>query len=65
VSALKVCRYQCGRLTRGRLWPCMAALARMGHRPGDLFMELIVDACMAIGLQDFKPQELSSIINSE
>jgi hypothetical protein len=43
----------------------MAALARMGHRPGDLFMELIVDACMAIGLQDFKPQELSSIINSE
>jgi hypothetical protein len=43
----------------------VAGLAKLEHHPGDAFLELFVDVCMAMKLQGFKPQELSNLINGE
>jgi hypothetical protein len=41
----------------------VAGLAKLDHHPGDEFLELFVDACMATRLQGFKPQDLANVIN--
>jgi hypothetical protein len=40
-------------------------LAKLGHHPGEAFMELLVDACVARRLRDFNPQNLANTINGE
>jgi hypothetical protein len=40
-------------------------LAKLGHHPGEAFMELLVGACVARRLRDFNPQELANTINGE
>jgi hypothetical protein len=42
-----------------------AGFAKLGHHPGDAFLELFVDACMATRLQGFNPQNLSNVISGE
>jgi hypothetical protein len=42
-----------------------AGFAKLDHNPGDAFLGLFVDACMATRLQGFKPQELSNVINGK
>jgi hypothetical protein len=41
----------------------VAGFAKLDHHPGDAFLELFVDACMATRLQGFDPQALANIIN--
>jgi hypothetical protein len=43
----------------------MTGFAKLGHHPGDAFMELFVGTCMASGLKGFEPQGLANIINGE
>jgi hypothetical protein len=43
----------------------VAGLAKLDHHPGDAFLELWVDACMAMRLEGFNPQNLSNVINGE
>jgi hypothetical protein len=40
-------------------------LARLGFRPEEDFMNLVVDACMARGFEDFASQELPPVIEGE
>jgi hypothetical protein len=40
-------------------------LAKLGHHPGEAFMELLVDACVARRLRDFNAQNLANTINGE
>jgi hypothetical protein len=42
-----------------------AGFAKLDHHPGDAFLELFVDVCMATRLEGFKPQALSTVINGE
>jgi hypothetical protein len=43
----------------------VAGLAKLDHHPGDAFLGLFVDACMATRLEGFDPQNLSNIVNGE
>jgi hypothetical protein len=43
----------------------VAGLAKLDHHPGRAFLGLFVDACMAMRLRGFDPQNLSNIINGE
>jgi hypothetical protein len=43
----------------------MTGFAKLEHPPGEAFMRLFVDACMATELKGFNPQHLSNIINGE
>jgi hypothetical protein len=38
-------------------------LATFDHEPGAEFMELLVEECLARGLQDFNPQELANVLS--
>jgi hypothetical protein len=39
--------------------------AKLEHHPGEAFMKLFVDACMATELKGFSPQGLANIINGK
>jgi hypothetical protein len=43
----------------------VAGLAKLDHHPGHAFLELFVDACAAMRLQGFDPQNLANVINGE
>jgi hypothetical protein len=43
----------------------VAGLAKLEHHPGDACLELFVDACMAMRLQGFDPQNLANVINGK
>jgi hypothetical protein len=43
----------------------MTGFAKLGHQPGEAFMKLFVDACVATKLRDFDPQGLATTINGE
>jgi hypothetical protein len=39
--------------------------AKLEHHPGEAFMKLFVDPCMATELKDFNPQNLANTINGK
>jgi hypothetical protein len=41
------------------------ALAKIGSRPSQRFLELFVEVCTVMSLEGFKPHELSAIIHGE
>jgi hypothetical protein len=43
----------------------VTGFAKLEHHPGDAFMKLFVDACMATKLKKFDPQALGNTINGE
>jgi hypothetical protein len=62
------------RRARGKGWlrdvwvlapPSVAGLAKLGHDPGPAFLEVFVDACLALKLKTFEAQHLANVINGE
>jgi hypothetical protein len=43
----------------------LTGFAKLEHDPGEAFMRLFVDACMATELKGFTPQGLANTINGE
>jgi hypothetical protein len=43
----------------------VTGFAKLEHDPGEAFMELLVDTCVAGRLRDFNPQNLANTINGE